>query len=395
MLSSGKIDKSYLFLICIFSFFIFTSLLCIESIPIPLTRLLQISTIVLFVFSYCGRLYYAKSFFYNFTILLSLIWGLGIIMRGDYSTPILFFRNFYNFHGVFEYLAPLLFLFPFYRYFREIKDITIFTLKLYVFLIFLMLPVILFSKDFGIPVFSMLSVCMGYNVFFLIVFLDYLKTKEKRVVYVTSFIVFLLCLYLARRGMLLNLFLVYAIHFFMNLSRKKQPLLKFNICFISAVFLGGIFYITFQDTLLANIIEKGTLDTRSIVEIAFWEDMLQSPSDIICGRGIDGSYYCPYVDEGEDYRYSIETGYLHLILKGGVVYLLLVLLLFLFPIIKGLFFDKSRISKCAALYLLQHLLFIYPANNVTFQPRFILAWICISFIYFSKHLDYYNENRIR
>jgi hypothetical protein len=73
--------------------------------------------------------------------------------------------------------------------------------------------------------------------------------------------------------------------------------------------------------------------------------------DWVIGRGMLGQYYCPGVDEATfqnsytDYRNMIETDYLNIILKGGLISLGLVLLITIPAAIKGIFYSKTYFQK--------------------------------------------------
>ncbi|UVV75436.1 hypothetical protein NXW84_12390 [Bacteroides fragilis] len=73
------------------------------------------------------------------------------------------------------------------------------------------------------------------------------------------------------------------------------------------------------------------------------------------GRGIGGTFETPYTAWGESenglssHRNGIETGYLDLILKGGICYLfLLVSICFVMPYIE--LFPKAHAQKGAAFF---------------------------------------------
>jgi hypothetical protein len=110
------------------------------------------------------------------------------------------------------------------------------------------------------------------------------------------------------------------------------------------------------------------------------------PIDWIIGKGIKGQYYCPNVDEDAvtNYRSVIETGYLQIILKGGLISLALFVLITVPAIFKGIFYSKNILSKAAGIWILLSLLSLYPATVNTFSLRYLLVWISIGICYSNK-----------
>jgi lysylphosphatidylglycerol synthetase-like protein (DUF2156 family) len=123
--------------------------------------------------------------------------------------------------------------------------------------------------------------------------------------------------------------------------------------------------------------DRATEDTRTGVEEAFYHDM--STQDWIIGKGINGKYYCPGIDIASltDYRSMIETDYLNIILKGGIISLVLLLLIAIPSLIKGLFYSKNILSKAAAIWILLWIVELYPANVSNFSLHYMLFWMAI------------------
>jgi hypothetical protein len=111
------------------------------------------------------------------------------------------------------------------------------------------------------------------------------------------------------------------------------------------------------------------------------------PVDWAIGRGINGKYFCPSIEENQesDYRILIETGYLQIILKGGIIFLGLYLLISIPALILGIFYSKNLLSKAAGIWIFISLISLYPATVNTFNLNYLLVWICIGICY-SKNL---------
>ena len=114
-----------------------------------------------------------------------------------------------------------------------------------------------------------------------------------------------------------------------------------------------------------------------------------SSTDWIIGKGIKGKYYCPIVEnvndaEGAGYRDNIETGYLQIILKGGIISLALLLLMFIPAVYKGLFKSKNVLSKAAAMWVLLWIVYLYPSGGIVFSMNYLLVWVSVGICYSEK-----------
>jgi hypothetical protein len=136
-------------------------------------------------------------------------------------------------------------------------------------------------------------------------------------------------------------------------------------------------------------------DSRSEVEQYFFRDL--KPIDWIIGKGINGKYFCPMGDGIGGItilRNGIETDYLNIILKGGIISLGLNLLIAIPAIINGLFHSKNLLSKAAGIWILFYLIDLYPSPVTTFSLNYLLVWISIGICY-SKELRYLSDEKIK
>ena len=97
---------------------------------------------------------------------------------------------------------------------------------------------------------------------------------------------------------------------------------------------------------------------------------------------MDGGYYQIMVDKetGEinDNRTGIETGYLNMMLKGGIVYNVVVILIMLLAVEHG-YGRRNRTYSFLTTILLTYFIDLYTNNPVcAFSVRSILFWFCIS-----------------
>src|SRR5690606_8158699 len=98
-------------------------------------------------------------------------------------------------------------------------------------------------------------------------------------------------------------------------------------------------------------------------------------------------YWCPNVDLNDTtgYREMIETDYLNIILKGGIIHLALIILIALPAMVKALFYSKNLLSKAAGIWIMLWILSLYPLNVYSLDLNYCLFWICVG-IGYSKDL---------
>ena len=117
--------------------------------------------------------------------------------------------------------------------------------------------------------------------------------------------------------------------------------------------------------------------------MTFLSDMASSPvQDWIWGRGLDGAYenmkQDPVTLEFNYDRSVIETGYLYLLLKGGLMYVLLILSFLFTAFFRGISFKKPLLTGMA-LFLLIYLLDMYMTNPVSFfAVKTVIFWLIVS-----------------
>lgn len=110
-----------------------------------------------------------------------------------------------------------------------------------------------------------------------------------------------------------------------------------------------------------------------------------SPTDWIIGKGWNGQYFCPNIDRDQltNYRNYIETGYLNIILKGGIISLALFAYRDTGCHIMSLFL-KNILSKAAGIWIIIAILEMYPRSIVGFDFHYLLVWISAGIGYSKK-----------
>ncbi|MCW5518001.1 hypothetical protein [Muriicola sp. Z0-33] len=220
--------------------------------------------------------------------------------------------------------------------------------------------------------------------FFLLMIYSYQSGKKKFFLIFIFLLTVFFALVRARRGLLFMCGLTVLFAYLLYFIQSRQKL----FVIILSIVLGGVLILFGFEIFMANkngvfsyIIDRGLEDTRTGVELCFYKDM--ESIDWLIGKGMDGAYFCPGItpDAITGYRTTIETDYLQLILKGGIISLLLFLLITIPAIFKGIFYSNNSLSKAAGIWILLILLNMYPATLNTFTMQFILLWISVGICY--------------
>ena len=364
-----------------------------------LFRIIQISCLFLSIL-YSYRLYRKGSLLgYDKSVrtisCVFLFVSLEIILRGDFKSSL-------NENGLLivkvasVYLLPFIILpLPNSKYCSDILHL-FYKASLFVFPIWIIYnadliqtgPKAYMSEGIGqlLPFFSA----------FLLGYIKYFKKKERMIIFTVYIIYLILMLLNARRNVSFSLLLYASIAYVFYLRHS----LKKNVMKSAVIVLGTL--LLFQALLLNfDSLAKGTFnnmasrlneDTRSGVEEFFFHDFMNSSSlDWIFGRGMSGTYAQTVIDrdtgEINDRRTSIETGYLNMIMKGGIVYVVIVLVL-LIKSVKAAFKYGNDDYKYLGTILLTYLIDLYTTNPVCdFSVRSIIFWFAVSCCLQNKNIN--------
>ena len=361
-------------------------------IKITQLQALQFIGVAMFVYAAINLLKFKIQNAYLKAVYIMLcLWSVGVMMRGitfdfAYLKELIFDAG----GGIFIYLVPLFLLFPQnFAFYRKLFWV------LLVFSVFHLLFTMIFYKDiFNPDRKSGLSQSivenftgMGFSISFLL--LTYLYHEPKKRIFALGMLALsLLCVvYRARRGWifihvttLLSILMIYLI-----VSKKTVMVIYLAVI----MGLGGYFYFTslYNQSnfgVFNFLVERGNEDTRTGVEVLFYEDM--RPMDWAIGRGIRGEYYCPNIDalDLRGYRTFIETGYLQIILKGGIISLVLLLLIVIPAFILGLFKSNNIFSKAFGMWILLWVIYLYPTVGNSFSMQYIIVWIGVGVCFSPK-----------
>lgn len=358
-------------------------------------RASELMVLIAIFFCYTKVLFHNKFARYTFLlkifILTLVIISVGIVIRGNFSIGLKnILLKFSSPFGFMVYILPIIILpLPNHQYFRSILN-ALYKLQLFAIPLWI---VALFNTD-GLVQDTYHGESIGaYFPFISAFLLGFLRLfpKKKQIITILIFTIYLFLMILnARRNVILSLSLYCVAAIFINIVFSAKKYINFIIVISSLICLTTIAlnvnFNKLSQGLFSNLVERGFENTRSEVELLFMYDLTNSPtSDLIFGRGMDGTYYQEVEDEEtsevEYDRPVIETGYLHMILKGGIIYVLLIVFIMFVAIFLGIR-SKKKYLTFGAIVILLYVIDNYTANPICiFSIRATLFWMCISLIF--------------
>lgn len=348
-------NKIQLFFLGFYILAIGSSLMSVPNIPIVINRLIQLLGILFISILFSVKAYYRNIGLYARSIfLLFVAYQLAIIFRDNQFSLWSIQRHVFT-PGYLLYVAPILiYKLSDLLFINQIVRLVILLCKTFVFGIILFLPYALSRSGTGINLYETLHGILGVGAIWGILMQEYLTKVQKRWIFIAASVTILLALIQGRRSILLMYVIAILFHILYKFSFELKSVKKRILYFLSLASLLIIIYLfmSFYGSILFDtLFERMMDDTRSIVELSFLDDVRPGSFDFIWGRGISGTYYCPLVEiNGDDYRAHIESGYLELILKGGVVLVILYFLFTLPAIFLGLFRSENNFCKLSSIY---------------------------------------------
>jgi len=330
-----------------------------------------------------------------------ILWFLVIFARSnnasfsyDYVKVFLFGEG----NSFLVYMVPLIVMFPrnftYYRVVFRVLDVAgVLFLGLCLFFI---QTLMVFGKDFDSQ--RVIEGLFDISAPVVFILLTYRYHSARRIILaiVVTAITLFFSLVRARRGLIFisTSFILYSVIFFFFQTRLKFVMIYMGILMISLLLaFSNKLYNIDNNKVIGFLYNRVDEDSRTPVEDFFYEDM--TTQDWIIGKGFDGTYFAPKVEEDAptNYRSVIETGYLQLVLKGGLINLGLFLIITFPAFILGLFFSKNVLSKAAAMFVFQCIIDLEPQNSVFFNLNYVLVWIFIGICY-SKEIRNLTDSQV-
>lgn len=159
---------------------------------------------------------------------------------------------------------------------------------------------------------------------------------------------------------------------YVSTKRKVVIIFATIIGFVFLLFSGDVFDAFF------NKMETG-MSSRELVIEDFHDDFNRTPSDWIYGRGLFGQFDAGILNNEETgLRDGIENGYLTLILKGGWIWLGLLILISINSVYKGIFKSNNIFVKGCACIILLYFLDMIGFGVPTASLKYIMVFLSIS-----------------
>lgn len=191
-------------------------------------------------------------------------------------------------------------------------------------------------------------------------------------------------MYTARRGTVFMYLIMFIFALYLYIFSAKDGSKSIRLAVTSIfIILFVVLFLQFGNSTFSLLLSRLEEDTRSGVEASFYRSFQGKTSDWIVGRGINGTYFCD-VFAIASYRGEIETGYLHIILKGGFIYLITFVLFLSHAAYLGFFKSQNMLTKAMALYLVAHIIYLVPYGLPAFNFEYIILWICVFYCHFSR-----------
>lgn len=385
---SHFLNVSLFLSIFFYSFFgILFSVYSIDYFRIPQT----ISIIVFFVVSYYFIIHYLKSSKKILFTVFCVIQIFIVIRLNNLNAEVLRLILFDTLHFS-SYLIPFVVFLPI-----RLSSLTKIFRNLFIFsLIFILLHLYLIYQN---PInnftdFIVISSLPPVGIILLLA--HYVNKKLVVSSFIIVFIVLIIGLIYGRRSVVVNASLFILFFFSINVLVNQKIRFEFKILTVIFTILACVYLINYfigsMDAGNFEIFNRFDEDSRSDVFKAFIKDF--NYFDYLVGRGIDGAYYDPmkYWNLTNDdykevnYRTNIENGFLYMIMKGGLIYLVSFLLILLRAIYLGFFKSNNLLVKGLAAYLLIYFFDMFVYGQPTFSIKYCLVWICISFCFSKKML---------
>ena len=311
------------------------------------------------------------------------IWGILIAVRGllSYNSLIEMKEVVSNSEVFLTYLLPLLYFLKVDKvFFYYLKKIGIFCLGIgFVFFILNINDLFLNAQTFYSELvtadvddkYLLLGRCNVQMALLFPLFLFYIGgtfRRKEQLAFLFSFMLATISIaYAGRRGGLFTAVLYLLSTYFCKIKFKNLLLL---VVLVLIVYFYGLNFLENTFSVLGDRLYD---DTRSWAEKELYKGM--DSTDWIIGKGSTGTFYSPYFGTQ---RNVIETGYLHLALKGGIFYSAAWCYILVTSFIKG-FLAKSKMVKVLSLYILPFIPGMYLFGHPVWDMSYLVLWICIIF----------------
>lgn len=300
-----------------------------------------------------------------------------------------------TFWGNVDYVPA--FLLPLFLKMGMRKENMLWLLKILTYFSLLTIPIYLVGYTYTLYV--------GWTLFFPLVFAKFLPKKLAVALVVSGVCYIMLCWNQGARTPAIRTALALAIMAYTFL----KPLINRRVANLAAVvmivvpFYYFFLYVTtgfsvFNNELSARSSSLGDNadDTRTFIYEEVLDD-LRDTKTIWLGKGINGRYYSVYFSHSlgdNENRANPEVGLLSYLLKGGIVYTVIIFLLLFLSVIRTLSTKNNILAQIFGLLLVQHIFLLFIENIPQYTMYNVVIWCIIGFA-FSPELCEIKETEIR
>lgn len=300
-----------------------------------------------------------------------------------------------TFWGNVDYVPA--FLLPLFLKMGMRKENMLWLLKILTYFSLLTIPIYLVGYTYTLYV--------GWTLFFPLVFAKFLPKKLAVALVVSGVCYIMLCWNQGARTPAIRTALALAIMaytFFKPLINRRVANLA-AVVMIVVPFYYFFLYVTtgfsvFNNELSARSSSLGDNadDTRTFIYEEVLDD-LRDTKTIWLGKGINGRYYSVYFSHSlgdNENRANPEVGLLSYLLKGGIVYTVIIFLLLFLSVIRTLSTKNNILAQIFGLLLVQHIFLLFIENIPQYTMYNVVIWCIIGFA-FSPELCEIKETEIR
>ena len=343
----------------------------------------------------------------RFLILCLLLWSVIVMFRGIYDGGIMSISNiaqyFTDDKNIMPYLLPFIAIYTYrkvdLKLFIKISRWLTFAFIIYAIISYkelMMLNVIgleHFSNseknEYTVEMFNFFNLLTSL-IAPLVLFLmkDFISKKDWGYATINFIVALLVALIAGRRSSSFAYILVFIASYFVVFRKSTSATI------ITLALTAICVVLMFQTGLLDFFISKIDYDSRSGVVENFYADM--DTYTWIFGRGALGTYYDPnpIFEHINGIRSEIETGYLNMILKGGIIYLALYILVLFKAFYKGYFKTNNDFTKAFACICLITIIELIPYGIQSFNLKYLSIWIGVG-LCLSRQVRQMTNNEIK
>ncbi len=383
----SKVNKELVISLFLLNLFIFSS---------TFEVLIGIPQIVKYAFS-VTVIYYFYSFFHKSalqnveTIFVKLIKFVFLIVSfylllGSYRKEIFYIQEIFAERFYFmPFFLPIIFLFIKYDLYI-FKYLIQYSSLLLPFSIFIEVLIVIFTLDsfyYVQDVIAIITLSIAPN---LVLFTSHLSNNKK--IATLSLIYFILFAFilakLGRRGETFeNVFMLMWFIIIRLGSKSLNQSKKLNFLVLSLILMFVLsFFFVYQNRKSIYLFERGVSasgfdESRGETIDNFLYEFGREPNDYLLGRGLNGTFQ-KFSSGDNMYSRSIEIGYLNIMWKGGLVYLVPMMLLFIISFVKGFFSSNNDFVKGLAGIILWQIIYMASFGMANFATSYVLIWISVA-----------------